>query len=83
MAKGGQRYRKLEVFIEFLVFGIAIGVIEDLLVVKITTGEPITWHTFVVIVAIAIPFAFLGEVIVDRIDLADWLEKRSNRRKRQ
>lgn len=81
MAKGEQRYKKLEVFVEFLIFGIAIGVIEDILAVKVTTGEPITWQIFGIIVVIAIPFAFLGEVIVDRFDLADWLEKRKSRRK--
>lgn len=58
--------KKLEIFLEFLLFGIVFGVVEDLIAVTIATGERITWHIFVVVVLVAIPFAFIGEVIVDR-----------------
>ena len=60
--------KRLEVLLEFFFFGVIVGVIEDIIAVKLTTGEPITWHILGVIVIIAIPFAFLGEIWVDRID---------------
>ena len=61
--------RRLEIFLEFLIFGIVMGVVEDLIAVKIATGVTITWSTVGIIVLIAIPFAFIGEVIVDKTHL--------------
>lgn len=69
------KWKKLEVFLEFLIFGIVIGVIEDVIAVTFATGEPITWRIIGIVVAIAIPFAFLGEVVADQIDFASLLEK--------
>lgn len=68
-------YRKLEIFLEFFIFGIIIGVIEDVVAVKVTTGEPITWKIIGIIVIIAIPFAYLGEVVADQVDFTKYLEK--------
>ena len=68
-------WKKLEVFLEFLIFGIVVGVIEDVIAVKVTTGEPITWKIVGIIVAIAIRFAYLGEVVADQIDFTSFLEK--------
>lgn len=48
---------------ELLVFGIAIGVIEDLIAIKFATNEPITFSVVVIVVIVAIPFAILGEVV--------------------
>jgi intracellular septation protein A len=62
-------WRRLEVFLEFLIFGVIMGVIEDLIVVKLSTGEPITWKILGIITLVAIPFAAIGELIVDRIEL--------------
>lgn len=60
--------KKLEVIFEFLIFGIVIGIAEDLIAVKVTTGEPITLRIVGIIVLIAIPFAIIGELIADNID---------------
>ena len=46
-----------------------MGVIEDLIAIEVTTGIPITWRTIFIITLVAIPFAVIGELIVDRIDL--------------
>lgn len=71
--------KRLEIFLEFLVFGIVVGVIEDLIAVKVATGEQITAQTVGIVVLVAIPFAILGEIIVDRIDFVQlfqrWLRK--------
>ncbi|OGD97342.1 hypothetical protein A3F02_03470 [Candidatus Curtissbacteria bacterium RIFCSPHIGHO2_12_FULL_38_9b] len=61
--------RKLELFLEFLIFGIIIGIIEDLLAILVATSSPITLKTIGIITLIAIPFAILSELIVDRMDL--------------
>ena len=51
--------------LEFLVIGLFMGVVEDLLAVWLTTGEPITWSVFGIVIAVALPFAFLSEYVVD------------------
>lgn len=68
------KYR-VEVFFEFLFFGIIVGVVEDLIAVTLVTGEMITWRIVGIVVAIAIPFAFLGEVLVDQVDFIKIWEK--------
>lgn len=73
--------KRLEVFLEFLVFGIVIGVIEDIIAVKLATGEPITKEVFGIVVLVAIPFAILGELVVDRIDFVKLFKKWSGRDK--
>ena len=75
--------KRLEVFFEFLTFGIIVGVIEDLIVVKVTTSEPITWQIFGIIVLIAIPFAVIGELLVDRIDFVALFQKLFRKNKYQ
>lgn len=61
--------RRLEVFVEFLIFGVIMGIAEDLIAVTLSTGEPITWKILGIIVLVAVPFAAVGELIVDRMEL--------------
>jgi hypothetical protein len=56
---------RAERLIEFMVIGLAMGVTEDLLAVWLATGEPITWHVLGIVFAIALPFAFVSEYVVD------------------
>lgn len=63
-------WRKVEVIFEFLIFGIIIGITEDLIAIKFATGELITWRVIGIVVLIAIPFAILGEVVFDKINFA-------------
>lgn len=67
--------RRIEVFLEFLIFGVVIGVIEDILAVKLATGEPITFRILGIVILVAIPFAILGELVVDRIDFIAFFRK--------
>ena len=62
-------WRRLEIFIEFLVFGVIMGIVEDLIAVTLATGEPLTWKILGIITLVAIPFAAVGELIVDRLEL--------------
>ena len=52
-------------FIEFLVIGLLLGMFEDVLAVKLVTGERITIQTIWIIFMVALPFAFLSEYVVD------------------
>jgi hypothetical protein len=70
-----KRLRRLEVFLEFLIFGLIMGVTEDIIAVKIATGAPITWKIFWIVLLIAIPFAIIGELIVDKWNFLPFLEK--------
>lgn len=74
------KWQRLEVFLEFLIFGIVVGVTEDLIAVEIVADVPITWHVIGVIVLISIPFALLGEVLVDRIDFVDIFRRTFNKK---
>jgi len=74
-------WKRIEVFFEFLVFGVVVGVIEDIIAVKVATGAPITMQVVGIVFLIAIPFAILGELIVDRVDFVELFQKlvRKNR----
>jgi hypothetical protein len=63
-------WKRVEVFLEFLLFGLVMGIAEDLIAVFVVTGEPITWKILGVVTLVAIPFAAIGELIVDR---TNWL----------
>lgn len=60
--------RKAEIFLEFFIFGILMGVSEDLIAVFISTGEPITMRVVMIATLVALPFAAFSELIVDRMD---------------
>lgn len=51
--------------IEFLFIGIVMGIAEDLLAIFFATDAHITPHIFIVVVLVALPFAFISEVVVD------------------
>lgn len=61
--------------LEFLIFGIVLGVIEDAIAVKLISGEPITWSVIGIIILITIPFAVLGELVVDNVSIARGMKK--------
>ena len=64
-------WKRFEVLMEFFIFGLVVGIVEDLIAVKVATGEPITWRIFGIVFLVAIPFAFIGEILVDRIDFVE------------
>lgn len=73
--------RHLELFLEFLIFGIVMGVIEDLIAVTMSTGAPITPMILGIVILVAIPFAIIGELIVDRKHLIPINEKKTRKKK--
>jgi len=60
-----RRYDYFEIFFKFFIFGFIMGVTEDLLAVVLATGHPITWHVIGICALVALPFAFLGEIVLD------------------
>lgn len=57
-----------ERFTEFLFVGIILGVTEDLIAVKLATGEQFTFEILIIVVAVTIPFAAFSELVVDKKD---------------
>lgn len=58
------RSKKLRI-IEFLVIGIVMGTFEDMIAVLIATDADFTWQVFATVLAVAVPFAFISEIVVD------------------
>jgi len=62
MIKLSERTERL---LEFVIIGLVMGISEDLLAVWLSTGEAINWQVFGIVFAVALPFAFLSEFVVD------------------
>ena len=71
-----KKYRKIEIFLEFLVFGIILGITEDLTAFYFAIGDPITLNIVLIAAFIAIPFAFVNEFILDRINFLNTIESK-------
>lgn len=52
-------------FLEFFLVGLALGVIEDLIVIALATDKQIDLNVFTVAFFVALPFAIFSELIVD------------------
>lgn len=59
------RKQRLERFIEFLVVGVVLGIIEDMIAIMLITGESFNLRMLGIIVMVAVPFAAFSELIVD------------------
>ena len=73
--KSDRKWHRMEVMFELLLFGIIFGIIEDVLAIKLTTGESITWRMIGIVILIAVPFAIIGEVIFDNVNFAKIFKK--------
>jgi len=58
------RAKKLRL-LEFLLIGVVMGVIEDLIAVVLATDSKFSWDIVWVVFLVALPFAFISEVVVD------------------
>lgn len=56
--------RKLRI-IEFLVIGLVLGVLEDVIAIKSATGAEINFGVFWIAFLVAFPFAVISELVVD------------------
>lgn len=76
-----QRRDKLERFTEFLIFGIILGVTEDMIAVMLVTGDNFTLRMLGIVVLVTVPFAAFSELIVDSDEyrITEWIVKKLNR----
>lgn len=52
-------------FLEFLIVGLVLGVIEDLIAISLATEKVIDFRVFWIALLVAFPFAIFSELIVD------------------
>jgi len=69
--------QRLYVFLEFLVCGFILGTIEDIIAVLWATGEPFSWKILAIVAIVTIPFAAVGEFIVNRTKLVPNKKKKN------
>lgn len=62
----------LERFLEFLLIGVVMGLVEDLLALKLATGAEIDLRVIGIVLLVAIPFAAFSELIVDHEKFPIW-----------
>lgn len=58
------RLKKLRI-LEFIIIGVGMGVVEDLIAISFATEAQIDIRVILVALAVALPFAYLSEVVVD------------------
>ncbi len=58
------RIKKLRI-LEFLIVGVLMGIIEDLIAIVFATDAEVNFRVILVVFAVALPFAFISEIIVD------------------
>jgi len=54
--------------IEFLLIGIVFGITEDIIAILLATDHKLNLEIFFIATAVAVPFAFISEIIVDHPD---------------
>ena len=70
----------LERFLEFFLIGLLLGIVEDIIAIKLSTGAPITWKMIGIIALVALPFAAFSELVVDKTDLIVTHNKKKRKR---
>lgn len=61
-----KNHKKVTRLIEFFLIGLLLGIIEDIIAIKFATGEPITLKVVIIAALVALPFAIVSELIVDK-----------------
>jgi hypothetical protein len=67
--KVDKKYKKFEILLEFIIWGVLLGIVEDLIAFSLSTGSPIDSKIILKTVLIVLPFAFIGEVLIDQLKL--------------
>lgn len=67
---------KTEIFLEFLVSGIILGITEDLIAITLIAGKPISLKIILLILILSVTFAGISELIVDRVNMMHHRKKR-------
>ena len=75
IGKESRKHARLFRFLEFFVVGLLLGILEDVLVVALATDASITRHTFIIAAIVALPFAVLSELVVDKPEVRSFLKR--------
>lgn len=51
--------------LEFIIAGLVLDLIENIITIKLTTGAMITFEVLIVALVVVVPFAILTELIID------------------
>lgn len=51
--------------VEFLIIGVVMGTLEDLIAVLLATDAHFSWKVLIVVFLVALPFAIISELVVD------------------
>jgi hypothetical protein len=51
--------------LEFIIAGLVLDLIENIVTVKFATHERITWNIVLVAFVVVIPFAIITEIVID------------------
>ena len=60
-----KKKRRLERFTEFLLVGVFLGVVEDMIAVMLVTGESFSLEMLGIVIMVTVPVAAFSELIVD------------------
>ena len=59
------QHKKSIRLLEFFIVGVFMGISEDVLAIALATDARITMRVLLVVITVALPFAFVSEFIVD------------------
>lgn len=80
------KYRISTRLMEFFLIGLIMGITEDVIAIMLATDAKLSLNIILIAGAVAIPFAFLSEIIVDHPDFWKKLtfthKKRSKKKSR-
>lgn len=76
LEKEKRRHKRIFRFFEFFIVGFLFGVVEDLIVVAAATDDSISLHTVWVAAFVALPFAVISEVIVDKPEVREYIMRK-------
>lgn len=51
--------------LEFIIAGLVIDLVENIITIKVASNEVITWNTVLIALMVVIPFAIITELIID------------------
>jgi len=61
--------------LEFFIIGLLLGIVEDLIAITWATETTIDLRVIAIAFVVALPFAFLSEIVVDQKRFPQWLHR--------
>lgn len=61
-------------FWKFLIVGVFLGLLEDIIAIVFATDASITPQVLIVVLLVAVPFAFVSEFVVRHPSLWKWVQ---------